>query len=243
MTGERIDDLGRNGYRILQNPKEFCFGMDAVLLAEFARISPAEQVLDLGTGTGILPILMEARAGGGRFTGLEIQPSMADMASRSVQMNGLEERIRIVCGDIREASSLFGKASFDVVVSNPPYIKASDGLHNPSSGKAIARHELLCTLEDVIREACLCVRPGGRFCMVHRPNRLPEIFSVLQKYRLEPKRLRMVHAHAEDPANLVLLEAVRGGNAWMKAEPPLITYREDGTYTEEVYRLYYGDDH
>ena len=240
LPGERIDDLGRKGYRIIQNPAAFCFGMDAVLLSAFAGVGAQEKVLDLGTGTGILPILMEARAGGGSFAGLEIQEDMAAMAARSVRLNGLEERIRIECGDIRKASEIFGRASFDVVTSNPPYLKGNDGRQSPDTGRAIARHELLCTLEDVVREACLCVRPGGRFCLVHRPHRLAEILSCLRAHRLEPKRLRMVHPHAGDAANLVLIESVRGGNQWLSVEPPLIVYREDGSYTEEIHTIYYS---
>lgn len=235
---ERIDDLQRNGYRIIQKKNGFCFGMDAVLLSGFARVRDGETAIDLGTGTGIIPILLEAKTEGRHFTGLEIQEEVAGMAARSVGLNGLENRVDIVNGDIKEASRLFGKASFDVVTSNPPYMNDSHGLKNPDLPKAIARHEVLCTLEDVVREAALLLKPGGRFYMVHRPHRLAEIISVLKDYKLEPKRMKMVHPFVDKEANMVLIEAVRGGRSMMKVEAPIIVYREPGVYTEEIYTIY-----
>lgn len=235
---ERIDDLQRNGYRIIQKKNGFCFGMDAVLLSGFARVKAGETAVDLGTGTGIIPILLEAKTEGRHFTGLEIQEEFAKMAARSVRLNGLEDRVEIVQGDIREASRLFGKASFDVVTSNPPYMNDSHGLKNPDLPKAIARHEVLCTLEDVVREAALLLKPGGRFYMVHRPHRLAEIISVLRVYRLEPKRMKLVHPFVDKEANMVLIEAVRGGRSMIKVEAPVIVYREPGVYTDEIYTIY-----
>lgn len=235
---ERIDDLQRNGYQIIQKKKGFCFGMDAVLLSGFARVREGEKALDLGTGTGIIPILLEAKTEGQHFTGLEIQEEMAEMACRSVALNGLESRVDIVWGDIKEASRLFGKASFDVVTSNPPYMNDSHGLKNPDLPKAIARHEVLCTLEDVAREAALLLKPGGRFYMVHRPHRLAEIITVLKEHKLEPKRMKLVHPFIDKDANMVLIEAVRGGRSMMKVEAPVIVYREPGVYTEEIYTIY-----
>lgn len=236
--GERIDDLMRSHFRIIQNPEKFCFGMDAVLLSGFARVKRGEKVLDLGTGTGILPLLLAAKTEGEHFTGIEIQPDMADMAGRSVLLNEVEDRIDIVCGDLRQSSARFGKAAFDVVVSNPPYMKESHGLKNPDDAKATARHEVSCTLEDVIREASDTLRSGGRFYLVHRPRRLAEIFCCLREHRLEPKQLRMVHSRADSEANMVLIEAVRGGGAWLKVLPPLIVYREPGVYNEEIRTIY-----
>lgn len=235
---ERIDDLQRNGYRIIQKKDGFCFGMDAVLLSGFARVREGETALDLGTGTGIIPILLEAKTEGKHFTGLEIQEEFAGMAVRSVRLNTLEERVEIIQGDIKEASRLFGKASFDVVTSNPPYMNDSHGLKNPDLPKAIARHEVLCTLEDVVREAALLLKPGGRFYMVHRPHRLAEIITVLKEHRLEPKRMKMVHPFVDKEANMVLIEAVRGGRPMMKVEAPVIVYREPGVYTDEIYTIY-----
>lgn len=236
--GERLDDLHRNGYRIIQNPERFCFGMDAVLLSGFARVKPGEHVLDMGTGTGIIPILLEAKTEGESFTGLEIQPESADMARRSVCLNGLENRVRIVTGDIREAAQTFGAASYHVVTCNPPYMTASHGLQNPEAPKAIARHEVLCTLEDVISQAAKLLMPGGRFYLVHRPFRLAEIMTGLCAHGLEPKRMRLVYPFVDREPNMVLLEALRGGKPRITVEKPLIIYREPGKYMDEIYDIY-----
>ena len=235
---ERIDDLQRNGYRIIQKKKGFCFGMDAVLLSGFAQVKEGEVAVDLGTGTGIIPILLEAKTKGKHFTGLEIQEEVAEMAGRSVRLNQLENRVDIVRGDIKEASRLFGKASFDVVTSNPPYMNDNHGLKNPELPKAIARHEVFCTLDDVCREASLLLKSGGRFYMVHRPHRLAEIITALKAYKLEPKRVKLVHPFVDKEANMVLIEAVRGGRSMMKVEAPIIVYREPGVYTQEIYDVY-----
>ena len=235
---ERIDDLQRNGYRIIQKKKGFCFGMDAVLLSGFAQVKEGEAAVDLGTGTGIIPILLEAKTKGKHFTGLEIQEEVAEMAGRSVRLNQLEDRVDIVRGDIKEASRLFGKASFDVVTSNPPYMNDNHGLKNPDLPKAIARHEVFCTLDDVCREASLLLKSGGRFYMVHRPHRLVEIITALKTYKLEPKRMKLVHPFADKEANMVLIEAVRGGKSMMKVEAPIIVYKEPGVYTQEIYDVY-----
>ena len=235
---ERIDDLQRNGYRIIQKKKGFCFGMDAVLLSGFAQVKEGEVAVDLGTGTGIIPILLEAKTKGKHFTGLEIQEEVAEMAGRSVRLNQLEDRVDIVRGDIKEASRLFGKASFDVVTSNPPYMNDNHGLKNPELPKAIARHEVFCTLDDVCREASLLLKSGGRFYMVHRPHRLAEIITALKTYKLEPKRMKLVHPFVDKEANMVLIEAVRGGRSMMKVEAPIIVYREPGVYTQEIYDVY-----
>lgn len=235
---ERLDDLQQNGYKIIQNSKLFCFGMDAVLLSSFAMAKEGDQVLDLGTGNGVIPILMEAKTKAAHFTGLEIQDMNVDMAIRSIDFNGITDKIEILKGDIKEASSIFGGASFDVVTSNPPYMNENHGLVNPSSHKAIARHEILCTLEDVIREASKVLKVKGKFYMVHRPQRMVEIFDMLTKYKLEPKRIRMVHPYADKAANMILIEAVKGANSLLKVEQPLIIYEQAGIYTEELCQLY-----
>lgn len=239
--GERIDDLHRKGYTIIQDPKRFCFGIDAVILSGFARVKKGETVLDLGTGTGILPILLEGRTVGKHFTGLEIQPDSAEMAHRSVALNGLEEKIDIVTGDIKTASQQFGASVFDVVTCNPPYMNEGGGLQNPSDAKAIARHEILCTLEDVIREAAKVLRPRGRFYMVHRPQRLTDILCLLRQYGLEPKRLRFVHSYVDKAPTMVLVEACRGSKPMIQVQPPLIIYRAPNEYTDEIYEIYYGE--
>ena len=235
---ERVDDLQRNGYRIIQRTDGFCFGMDAVLLSGFAMVKKGERTLDLGTGTGIIPILLEAKTEGEHFSALEIQREVADMARRSVSLNGLEEKIQIVEGDIREASQIFGAASFDVVTSNPPYMNDAHGLKNPDLPKAIARHEVLCTLDDVVREASRVLKTGGRFYMVHRPHRLAEIITVLRGYKLEPKRMKMVHPFADRDANMVLIEAVKGGGVFLKMEAPVHILKEPGVYADEIRDVY-----
>lgn len=212
--------------------------MDAVLLSGFARAGAGNRVLDLGTGTGIIPILMEAKTQAEHFVGLEIQPDSADMAMRSVVLNGLENKIEIVTGDIKEADKLFGAASFHVVTSNPPYMTEHHGLTNPEEPKAIARHELLCSLEDVIAQAAKLLVPGGNFYMVHRPFRLADIMVLLRKYRLEPKRMKLVYPFIDREPNMVLLEANRGGRPRLTVEKPLIVYREPGVYTDEIYEIY-----
>lgn len=238
--GERLDDLQRNGYRIIQDPERFCFGMDAVLLSGFAGegIRQGASVLDLGTGTGIIPILLAGRTDAAHLTGLEIQPESADMACRSVAFNQLEDRISIIEGDIREAGDLFAAASFDVVTSNPPYMIGQHGLTNPDGPKAIARHEVLCTFEDVAAAAAKLLRPGGSFYLVHRPFRLAEIMGTLMQHKLEPKRMRLVYPYADREPNMVLLQAVRGGRPRLQVERPLIIYREPGVYTEEIRETY-----
>ena len=236
--GERVDELQRNGYRIIQNENGFCFGMDAVLLSGFARVKKGEQALDLGTGTGIIPILLEAKTEGEHFTGLEIQETSADMAGRSVRLNDLDQKVSIVKGDIKEATDLFGKASFDVVTSNPPYMTGQHGLVNPDMPKAIARHEILCTLEDVISQASALLKENGRFYMVHRPFRLAEIMVMMNRYRLEPKRMKLVYPFADKDPNMVLIEGLKGGRPRITVEKPLIVYQKPGVYTDEIYDIY-----
>mgnify|MGYP003376960176 CR=1 FL=1 len=239
---ERVDDLGRMGYRIIQNKGKFCFGMDAVLLSWFAKTVEGDRILDMGTGTGIIPLLMKARAEEKKiachFTGLEIQEEMAEMAKRTICLNDLSKDITIIKGDIKEASQIFGKTSFSVVTSNPPYMPGNHGLKNPNEAKAISRHEVLCCLEDVVEQAAAVLQQGGRFYMVHRPFRLIEIVSALRSNRLEPKRIQFVHPFLNKEANMVLIEAVRGGGAMVKIEEPLIVYERQGVYTQKILDIY-----
>ncbi|HIX58830.1 MAG TPA: tRNA1(Val) (adenine(37)-N6)-methyltransferase [Candidatus Blautia gallistercoris] len=237
LEGERLDDL-QNGYKIIQDPQKFCFGIDAVLLADFARIGENQRVLDMGTGTGIVPVLLKARTKGGHFTGLEIQEECADMARRSVRYNHLEEDISIVTGDIKEAGEIFGNSVFDAVTCNPPYMIGQHGLKNPDLPKAIARHEILCTFEDVARQAARVLTSRGRLFLIHRPFRLAEIFATLQKYRLEPKRMRMVHSYVDREPSMVLIEALYGGKSRLLVEKPLIIYDSCGNYTQEIREIY-----
>ncbi len=234
---ERLDDL-QNGYEIIQDREKFCFGIDAVLLSGFAKVKFKEKALDLGTGTGIIPILLKAKTQGEHFTGLEIQEECVDMARRSVIHNHLESEITIQQGDIREASAIFGRASFDVVTSNPPYMIHHHGLENPHLPKAIARHEILCSLEDVIGQAAALLRERGRFYLIHRPFRLAEIIGLMLQYRLEPKRMRLVYPYVDKEPNLVLLEGVLGGRSRIQIEKPLIIYEKPGVYTQDIVDLY-----
>lgn len=235
---ERIDDLQRKGYRIIQNPDYFCFGMDAILLSGFANVKKGERALDMGTGTGIIPILLEAKTQGESFVGLEIQQPVADMASRSVKLNQLEDKIEIVCGDIKEASTILPCCSFDVITCNPPYMNQTHGIVNPTKPKAIARHEILCNFEDIAREASKLLKPKGRLYLVHRPRRLMDLLCTLRKYHLEPKRMRYIHPFKEEEANMVLIEALHNGGVQMRVESPLIVYDEPGKYTQEVLQIY-----
>ena len=236
--GERLDDLQCKGYQIIQDPKRFCFGVDAVFLSNFVTVKRGGRILDLGTGTGIIPILLAAKTEAAHITGLEIQKESAETAARSVQLNGLEERITITEGDIKEAADIFSAASFDVITSNPPYMTHEHGLENAYEPKNIARHEILCNLEDVVRAAARLVKPGGSFFMIHKPFRLAEIFGMLMQYKLEPKRMRLIYPYVEKEPTMVMIEAVRGGRSRIKIEPPLIVYQEKGVYTEEVRRMY-----
>lgn len=235
---ERIDDLQRNGYQIIQNPEKFCFGMDAVLLSGFVRVKPGANLLDMGTGTGIIPLLVEAKTQAGHISAIEIQEESADMARRSVRLNGLEDKIDIVTGDLREADQFFDAASFDVVTCNPPYMIGQHGLTNPNAPKAIARHEILCTLEDVVRTAARLLKPGGYFCMVHRPFRLAEIICAMTEYKLEPKRMKLVYPYIDKEPNMVLIEGCRGGRSRMTVEKPLIVFEKPNVYTNEITDVY-----
>ncbi|MCD8299658.1 MAG: tRNA1(Val) (adenine(37)-N6)-methyltransferase [Clostridiales bacterium] len=236
--GERLDDLQRKGYRIIQNPGMFCFGMDAVLLSDFARVKSGAGCLDLGCGNSIIPILMAARNETARFTGLEIQPYSVDMASRSVALNQLENRISIVEGDIRDAAGIFGASSFDNITANPPYITDSRGIHNEKDAMTIARHEVLCTLEDVICQSALLLKRSGHFFMVHRPSRLAQIITLMSGSGLEPKRMRLIYPFIDREPNLVLIEGVAGARPQLTVESPLIVYESPGQYTPEILHIY-----
>ena len=235
--GERVDDL-QNGFYVIQDPQKFCFGMDAVLLSGFAKVKKGEQALAMGTGTGIIPILLQDRTEGEYFTGLEIQEECAEMADRSVRYNDLQDKIQIVQGDIREAAGIFGAASFHVVTCNPPYMIGQHGLTNPHLPKAIARHEILCNFDDIAQQASKVLKDKGRFYLVHRPFRLVELLATLTKYKLEPKRMQLVYPYIDKEPNMVLIEACKGGNSRITVERPLIVYERPGVYTEDILRLY-----
>lgn len=235
---ETLEELQIKNLMILQKQDAFRFGMDAVVLANFAKVKTGADVVDLGTGSGILPLLLAAKTGARKIIGLEIQPDMADMAGRSVSGNQLEGRLEIRTMDIRECWKTLGKGKFDTVVSNPPYTRIGSGLVNPVEKKAIARHEVLCTLQDVVQAAANLLKFHGEFFMVHRPDRLCDIMVEMRNNRLEPKLLRLVCPRAGDPPSLILISGMKNGNPEMRVMPPLNIYAPSGEYTAEAKILY-----
>lgn len=225
--GERLDDLQLNGLELIQDPEKFCFGVDAVLLSDFVKVRPGENVLDLGTGNGIIPLLLSAKTQAAHITGLEIQEDIAEMARRSVSHNGLNDRIDIVEGDIKEAADIFKPAFFDVITTNPPYMLAEHGLRNPDDSRAIARHEVLCSLDDILRESMKLMQDKSRFYMIHRPFRLTEIMIKMNYYKIEPKRIRFVHPYIDKEPTMVLIEGVRGARPRVTVEPPVVLHTRE----------------
>ncbi len=234
--GERIEDL-QNGYVIIQNPDYFSFGTDAVLLADFADVSPGQHVVDLGTGCGIIPLLLIARRPDIHITGIEIQSGIADMAQRSIAMNKLNDRINIVCGDLKDARK-YVPHGVDTVVCNPPYEKADAGKHNGSAHVSIAKREIKCTLDDVVGAAAKLLRTGGRLFMIYRTERFAELMSVMRAKRIEPKRIRPVAPQIDKAPNFMLVEGRAGAHTGVKFAPTLAVYEKDGTYTEELKKIY-----
>lgn len=235
---ERIDDLQLGGLRIIQNPAGFCFGIDAVLLSNFIKLKSDERAVEFGTGTGIIPILLSGRKHFKKITAFEVQPEVADMAKRSVLLNGLNDRIEVVEDNLKEARKYIEPASVDVVFSNPPYMSTNGGLKNDHAMKTISRHEVLCTLEDIISEASKLLRFRGRFYMIHRPNRLVDILTLCRQYKLEPKEIRMIQPYADKKPNIFLIMCSKGGNSDLKFMDPLIVYEKDGGYTRDIHKIY-----
>lgn len=235
---EKIEDLQCGGLRIIQNKKWFCFGMDAVLLTNYCDIKNNSKIADLGTGTGIIPILLSGKRNYSKAYAIEIQEKVAEMAARSVALNGLQEKIEILNIDLRDSLNYLEPNSFDAVISNPPYKLNNSGIINPSDQKAISRHEIKCTLEDVISTAAALLKQHGRFYMVHRPDRLADIICLLRKYCLEPKHMRFVHPRSAAKPNMILIRASKSGNPELKFDPPLYIYDDEGNYTEDVYKIY-----
>ncbi len=235
---ERVDDLQLYGLKIIQNIEKFCFGVDAVLLSYFADVKTNNTVLDIGTGTGIIPILLSGKTRAKSIVGLEIQESMAEMATRSVILNNLQDRVKIIHGDIKRYNEYFGKSTFDVVISNPPYTNKGCGIVNPHDSKAISRHEIFCTLEDIVSSAASLLVPGGQLAMVHRPERLVDILFSMRNNGIEPKYLRFVHPKPYKKPNMVLVKGNRGGNPELKVLDPLYVYNSDGTYSDEINKIY-----
>lgn len=237
LSNERIDDLHRNGLKIIQNREVFSFTMDSVLLSSFAGVIKGDRVIDLGTGTGVLPLLIAGRKEVKEIIGLEIQEPLVDMATRSVELNNLNN-IKIIKGDIKDSINLFGSESFDVVVSNPPYMKGQRGEINALTTKAIARHEILCDLEDVVSNGAKLVKYGGKVALVHRTERLTDIFFNMRKYNIEPKRMRLIQPKIDKESNIVLVEGIKGAKPGLIPLPTLVVYNQEGSYTKEIEELY-----
>ena len=235
---ERIDDLQRGGLRVIQRADAFRFGTDAVLLADFAAPRMHDRVCDLGTGTGIIPLLLYARENTISADAVEIQPDMADMAARSMAMNGLNKKIRVLPGDLRSIRTLLPHARYDLVTCNPPYGKAGGTLLNPDASKRLARHEESCAIEDVACAAAWLLQNGGRLCCVFPAARMIELSDAMRKYRMAPKRIRMVHSRVEKAAHLCLMEGMLDARPGLIIEPPLVIYDENNAYTPELRRIY-----
>lgn len=234
LPDETLEDLQINNLYILQKKTSFRFGMDAVLLSNFVSAKKNQSVLDLGSGTGIIPVLLSAKTEAGKITGIEIQPEIASMASRSVEGNGLCSKIEIIEGDLKNAVSIFGASVFDIIVSNPPYTKTGGGLVNPDDSKAIARHEIHCTLLDVLETGSALLKPNGEFFLVHRPDRLTDIIEGMRRVRLEPKILRLVCPRVGDKPSLILVKGLKYGNSGLRILPDLFIYDSDNKYTTEA---------
>lgn len=236
---ERIDDLELNNLKIIQNKDGFCFGIDSVLLSDFAKdIRNNSTVLDLGTGTGILGILLCEKTKLSKIYGIEVQKEVSQMASRSVKLNNLENKFEIINDNIKNLDKYFEANSIDAIVSNPPYKKDNSGLKNESEAKLISRHEITASLEDFISISSKMLKNNGNLYMVHRPERLADLFYLLKKYNLEPKKLRMIHSYENSKPKLILVKATKNAKSFLNIEEPLIIYNQDGTYTDEIFKIY-----
>ena len=236
---ERIDDLEFKGLKIIQNEKGFCFGMDSVLLSDFAKnMKNNSTVLDLGTGTGIIPILLCGKTNLKKVVGIEIQQDVANMAKRSSQLNNLQDRFEVVNTNIINLKNIYEKQSFDVIVTNPPYKKENTGITNENEAKLISRHEITANLEDFISISKDLLKDKGEFYMVHRPERLVDILSLMRKYKIEPKILKFVSPNKNKEPNLILIKGIKNANSFLRVEKNLYVYNEDGKYTNEILKIY-----
>lgn len=235
---EQLDDLQINGLEIIQNKNKFRFGTDAVLLSDYAKIKKGGRCIDLGTGTGIVPLLLSAKTEAKEIIGLDLQEDLCEMARRSVSHNNLTDNIQIVCGDIKKISEFFIKESFENAVSNPPYMKNGSGFQSEDESIAVSRHEIMCSIEDIAAAAEYLLKDKGMLTMVHRPNRLVDVLSTLRMHSLEPKTIRFVHPYAGKAPNLFLINAQKNTQPFLKVEDPLVMRRNDGKYTDEIYKIY-----
>ena len=236
---ERIDDLQLNNLKIIQNKDGFCFGIDAVLLSDFAKdIRNNSKVLDLGTGTGIIATLLCAKTNLSKIYGIDIQKDVCDMASRSIKLNNLENKFEIINTNIKNLKNIFEENSFDAIVSNPPYKKDNSGLQNEDETKLISRHEITASLEDFINISSKLLKGNGNIYMVHRPERLSDLLYLLKKYNLEPKKLRLVQSYIDSKPKLILVKGTKNAKSFLNIEKPLIIYNKDGSYTDEILKIY-----
>ena len=237
---ERIDDLQLNNLKIIQNSKEFCFGIDSVLLSDFAKGAKKHKtIVDLCTGNGVIAILLSAKLPKARkIIGVEIQEYSSELANRSIELNNLQEKISIINKDLTTIKKDIPSGSVDLVVCNPPYKPKGSGIINEKDSKTIARHEISCTLEDIIKEAARELNFGGSFCMVHKVERMTDIFTLLRKHDLEPKRMRLIYPKIGEAANLVLIEGIKGGRPFLNMETPIYVYEDKDKYTDQIYEIY-----
>ena len=236
---ERIDDLEYKNLKIIQNNNGFCFGIDAVLLSDYAKnIRKNSKVLDLGTGTGIISVLLCGKTDLNKIIGVEVQKDVADMAYRSSILNNLEDKFQVINENILNIENVIEKNFFDVIVTNPPYKKIDTGVKNNSQSKLISRHEILAKLEDFIEVSSKMLKDKGEFYMVHRPERVVDIFQIMRKYKIEPKEIRLVYSTANKPPKMILIKGVKNAKEYLKVRENLYIYNEDGTYTEEILRIY-----
>lgn len=240
LSNERVDDLQLNGLKIIQNPEWFCFGTDAVLLSDFAAkgIKKDAVILDMCSGNGIISLLLSAKSAAKKIYSLEVQKDVSEMAKRSVLMNGLEGKISGICGDLKDGESIFGRSFFNNIICNPPYKEFGGGLVNKNDPVTIARHEILCSLEDIIRVSSILLKPYGKLSLIHRPERLADILCLMREYKIEPKRLRFIHPSPSKTATMIMVEGAYCGGRKLHLEPPLYIYKENGVYSDEINEIY-----
>ncbi len=236
---ERIDDLEYKGLKLIQNKEGFCFGVDSVLLSDYAKnIKKNSKVIDIGTGTGIISILLCEKTKLSKIYGIEIQEDVAEMASRSSKLNNLQDKFEVINKNIKDIFEVLEPHKYDVVVTNPPYKKVNTGVKSLENKQLISRHEVECTLEDIIEKSSKLLKDLGEFYMVHRAERLVDIMCLLRKYKLEPKNIRFVHSKEKEKPNLILVRAVRSAKEFLKIDKPLVIYKENGEYTDEILEIY-----
>lgn len=236
---ERIDDLEFKNLKIIQNKNGFCFGIDSVLLSDFSKnIKEDSKVLDLGTGTGIISILLCGKTNLREIIGVEVQKEVYDMACRSAKLNDIEDKFKLINENVLNLENIFENGYFDVIVTNPPYKKQNTGITNEDNRKLISRHEILANLEDFIRVSNKMLKYKGEFYMVHRPERMVDIFALMRKYKIEPKEVRLVFSNEKNPPKMVLIKGVKNGGEYLKFRENLYIYKEDGSYTDEILKIY-----